>query len=112
MAQLPAPRSRAELLHRARNEALFIRGRAAFVRDARVLPIGVPLAAGLAVLAYAARRPGRWPIRRRARRDAERAALGVAMGVLGATVGAAWAAGRVEWELRRAAWDRERGFED
>ena len=111
MTTLPAPRSRAELLRRARQEARLSMGRTAFVRDARVLPIGLPLGIGFAALVVAARRPGALPRRHRARRDAELATAGLALGVLGVSVAAAWAAARVEWDLRRAAWDRERGWE-
>jgi hypothetical protein len=42
------PSSKSELLARARQAARMSLGRAAFVRDARVLPIGVPVALGVA----------------------------------------------------------------
>jgi hypothetical protein len=56
-------------LARARQAARMSLGRAAFVRDARVLPIGVPLAIGVAALVYSRaveqRRDWRRPWRRR-----------------------------------------------
>jgi hypothetical protein len=42
------PHSKSELLGRARHEARLSLGRAAFVRDARVLPIGVARPPGAA----------------------------------------------------------------
>lgn len=100
MTDLPAPRSKRELLDRARQEARFSLGRAAFVRDARVLPIGVPLALGAAALAYSrTARPRRFH-RRRPSRDA----IGLAAAAFVGAMAVSYVGARVEWEVRRRAW--------
>ncbi|MBV9879655.1 MAG: hypothetical protein JO180_04125 [Gemmatirosa sp.] len=109
---MSAPRSKTELLARARHEARLSLGRAAFVRDARVLPIGVPIALGVAAVVYAraARDAGRWHVRRawRGPRRAPREPLAVAAAVLVGAVALTYVEARIEWEVRRRAW-RDRG---
>ena len=78
-------------------------GRAAFVRDARVLPIGVPLALGAAALAYTERLQSR-----RVRRRPPSQALAVAAATFVGAVALSYVGARVEWELRRHA-PRTRG---
>jgi hypothetical protein len=53
---LEHPRSRAELLRNARRAARVVRGRTAFVRDDRLLRVGLPLGVAAAALGYAGRR--------------------------------------------------------
>ena len=87
------PRSRAELLATARREARIARGRRAFVWQARVLPIGVPLGLALGTLTWQ-----RQPRRRRR-------ALGTALTVAGVAAGGvalAYAAAALEWKAHRA----------
>lgn len=103
---LPAA-SREDLLARARREAQrtrarLTRGRTDFVRDARVLPIGVPVAIALAAATYAGER------RRGPRRDRERRALALAASVLLGTVALSWGAARLEWEMERGRMMRVR----
>ena len=100
---LPAPRTKGELLARARQEARISLGRAAFVRDARVLPIGVPIALGVAAIVYTktARPRRRWnAIARRRETDP----LTVAAAALVGAVAVSYVAARVEWDVRRRAW--------
>jgi hypothetical protein len=113
MPNLPAPQSKSELLARARQEARMSLGRAAFVRDARVLPIGVPLALGAAAVVYSrVARPRRsltsLASLGRRRRAETRAAGAAALALVGA-VAVAYVAARVEWDLRRRAWRAGRG---
>jgi hypothetical protein len=110
MSSHNVPRSKRELLARARHEARVTLGRAAFVRDARVLPLGVPIALGLAALAYSRAvrtrhtwpRDWRHPITSRRRRQSE--ALGVAAAALGGAVALAYLEARLEWTLRERRW--------
>lgn len=109
-----APRSKAELLGRARHEARRSLGRAAFVRDARVLPLGVPIALGLAAYAYSravqSRRvlPRDWrrPIASRRRSRSE--AIAIAAAALGGAVAIAYLEARLEWTLRERRWGDDR----
>ena len=109
MPSLPAPVSRAELIARARHEARVIRGRSAFVRDTRVLPIGVPLAAlAAAAVLVSAQRARRGPARisrsrRRQRADAVRD-VGLAVLAAGGTLALTWLAARGEWGWRERDW--------
>lgn len=101
MSSTHAPASRAELLLRARLEARAIRGRTAFIRQARLLPLGIPLAALAALAAVAGARSEPRPIWRRHSRRARRedalraAALGLLAG--GGALGATWIAASAEW---------------
>ena len=112
MSTRSVPRSKTELLARARQEARQSLGRAAFVRDARVLPLGVPIALGLAAYAYsrAARRRHAWPRDWRrplaSRRRAQSEALGIAAAALGGAVAIAYLEARLEWTLRKRRWER------
>jgi hypothetical protein len=91
------PRSKAALLADARQVAREARGRGAFVRRARVLPIGLPLGAGLAALRYQ---------QRRAHGDSVGdAAVAAALALL-ATMTLTTGAAQLEWELRRLAYRR------
>jgi hypothetical protein len=103
------PASKTELLARARDAARISLGRAAFVRDARVLPIGVPLALGVAAIVYSrALHDGRdWRRLWRPRRRGQGDALALAATALVGAVALSYVGARVEWELRRRAW-RER----
>jgi hypothetical protein len=102
---LPAD-SKSELLARARQAARISLGRATFVRDARVLPIGVPLALGVAAVVYSRaveeRRDWRRPWRRRGMDRGD--ALAMAAAALAGTVALSYVGARVEWEVRRRAW--------
>ena len=110
MSSHNAPRSKRELLARARQEARVSLGRAAFVRDARVLPLGVPIALGLAALVYsrAARSRHTWPrdwrhpVTSRRRRQSE--ALGIAVAALGGAVALAYLEARLEWGMHERRW--------
>jgi hypothetical protein len=106
MPLTPAPRSKSELLARARQEARMSLGRAAFVRDARVLPIGVPIALGVAALVYARAVQERrdWRHAWRPDRGRPRRALGAAALTLAGAVAVAYVGARVEWDVRRRAW--------
>jgi hypothetical protein len=95
------PQSRSELLARARAEARMSRGREHFVRHDRLLPIGVPLATGLAAVAYG---------RQRGAGRGHRRALGAAAVVLAGTLALGWIGARAEWELHHSAYRRRRGF--
>jgi hypothetical protein len=98
--------SKSELLARARQAARISLGRATFVRDARVLPIGVPLALGVAAVvcsrAAEERRDWRRPWRRRGLDRGD--ALAMAAAALAGTVALSYVGARVEWEMRRRAW--------
>ena len=98
--------SKSELLSRARQAARMSLGRATFVRDARVLPIGVPLALGVAAMVYARAMEEHRDWRRawRPRRRATGDALAMAAAALAGTVAAAYVGARVEWSMRRRAW--------
>jgi len=91
----------------ARQAARISLGRATFVRDARVLPIGVPLALGVAAIVYSRaaeeRRDWRRGWRRRQRLDTGDA-LVLAAAALAGTVALTYVSARVEWEMRRRAW--------
>jgi hypothetical protein len=95
------PRSLSELKALARRQARLSRGRAAFVREARVLPIGLPVAIGLAAVVLARmsrpRRDWRHPLRPRRRASPE--ALGVAAAALGGALALAYVEARIEWAL-------------
>lgn len=107
MPNLPAPRSKSELLARARQEARISLGRAAFVRDARVLPIGVPVALGVAAAVYTRtvrRRQREWLPLPRVQRRAQRNAVGFATAALLGAVAVAYVEARIEWEVRRRTW--------
>jgi hypothetical protein len=99
--------SKSELLARARQAARISLGRATFVRDARVLPIGVPLALGVAAVVYSRateeRREWRRGWRRRQRLDTGDA-LALAAAALAGTVALTYVGARMEWEMRRRAW--------
>lgn len=111
MTTLPNPRSKSELLARARQEARLSLGRAAFVRDARVLPIGVPVALGVAALVYTrnVRRRRGWRATRLGAPPPQPAALGAAAAALAGAVAVAYVGARVEWAVRRRAWRSVRG---
>ena len=83
--------SRRELHATARQEARLVRGRQAFVWSGRVLPIGIPLAAGAGTFVWR---------RRRSARDV--LAVAVAVGVL------SYLEARVEWTVRRRSYRRHR----
>lgn len=97
----PAPASRAQLLARARLESRIARGRTAFVRSARLLPLGVPLAAlaaaGVLLGAHAQPRPVWRRYSRRARHEDARRAAALALLAAGGTLAATWVAARAEW---------------
>jgi hypothetical protein len=109
MTGLPAPSSPHELLARARQAARLAHGRAAFVGRARVLPVGVPLAALAAVATVAALRPDRTRGRRR-RRAAYRRTAGAALLAAAGALAGAWAEAEIEWALRERAYRRQRGW--
>ena len=109
------PASKSELLTRARQAARISLGRATFVRDARVLPIGVPIALGVAALVYSRaieeRRDWRdwrraWRPRRRDRGDA----FAMAAAALVGTVALAYVGARVEWEMRRRTYREQQDW--
>jgi len=91
---LRAAASRGVLYADAREEARLVRGRNAFVWRARVLPIGLPLAAAAGLLTWRGRRSGRDTF-------AVLAGFGVA----------SYLEARVEWSLRRRAYQRRRDRE-
>ncbi|HEU4629892.1 MAG TPA: hypothetical protein VFS08_09095 [Gemmatimonadaceae bacterium] len=93
------PRSKAALLADARQTAREARGRAAFVRRARVLPVGLPVGATVAVLRYH---------HRRGQGDSVAEAVMAAGLALLATVTVATGAAHLEWELHRLAYRRRR----
>lgn len=101
MTSHPIPASRAELLARARLAARAVRGRTAFVRDARLLPLGLPLATLAALAAVAGARTTPRPIwrrhSRRARREDAMRAGALALLAAGGTLAATWIAARAEW---------------
>ena len=104
--------SKSELLARARQAARISLGRATFVRDARVLPIGVPLALGVAALVYAQAVEERRDWRRMGRRRprvARSDALAMATAALAGTLALSYVGARVEWEARRRAWRELQG---
>jgi len=90
LSDLHRPRSKAALLAAARRAARISRGRAAFVRDERVLPLGVPLGCAVAVLRYRRRRDAG-----EERGTAAGAAAAALVGAVALTAGAAL----VEWTL-------------
>ena len=90
LSDLHRPRSKAALLAAARRAARISRGRAAFVRDERVVPLGVPLGCALAVLRYR---------RRRDDGDKRGAAAGAAAAALVGALAFATGAALVEWTL-------------
>jgi hypothetical protein len=99
------PSTKSELLVRARQTARMSLGRAAFVRDARVLPIGIPIALGVAAMVYARaveerRVWRRWRPRRRDRGEA----LAMAAVALAGAVALSYVGARVEWQLHRRRW--------
>ncbi|MDF1504906.1 hypothetical protein [Roseisolibacter sp. H3M3-2] len=108
MPSTNAPASRAQLVARARLTARIARGRAAFVRDARLLPIGLPLAAltavGVLLAAQARPRPVWRKYSRRARREAAAHAAGLALLAAGGTLGATWLAAQAEWGRHERAY--------
>lgn len=83
--------SRRALYANAREEARLVRGRKTFVWRGRVLPIGVPLAVGAGALVWR---------RQRSPRDA--VAIAIAVGAL------TYVEARVEWMVRRNAYQRRR----
>ena len=83
--------SRRELHATARQEARLVRGREAFVWSGRVLPIGIPLAAGAGVFVWRRRRSGRDVL-----------AVAVAVAAL------SYLEARVEWTVRRTSYRRRR----
>ena len=91
--------SKSELISHARQEARLSRGRGAFVRRARLLPVGLPVSIGVAALLYGRER-------RRGRSDevSLRVAAGALLGALALTAGIA----ALEWELRRANYRASR----
>jgi hypothetical protein len=101
MSNPPAPASRAQLLARARLEARIARGRTAFVRRSRLLPLGLPLAAlaaaGALLNEHARPRPVWRRYSRRARREDTVRAAALALLAAGGTLGATWIAARAEW---------------
>jgi hypothetical protein len=107
------PASREQLLARARLAARVTRGRAAFVRDARLLPLGVPLAAlaavGVLLAAHERERPVWRRYSRRARRADQTRAAGLALLAAGGMLGATWLAARAEWERQERAYRGEGG---
>ncbi len=109
-AAVTTPRSRADLLARARQQARLTRGRTAFVREARLAPIGAPLAllaAAAVVATEAGRGRRRWPVGRPSQRDATLRATGLGLLAAGGALAVTWAAARAEWALRQRAWERE-----
>lgn len=97
----PAPTSRAQLLARARLEARIARGRPAFVRRARLLPLGAPLAvlaaAGVALTVGTQPKPVWRRYSRRARREDLQRTTALALLAAGGALGATWLAARAEW---------------
>jgi hypothetical protein len=83
--------SRRALYATAREEARLVRGRNAFVWRGRVLPMGVPLAAGAGAFVWH---------RRRSTRDM--LAVALAVGAL------SYLEARVEWTVRRNVYRRRR----
>jgi hypothetical protein len=83
--------SRHDLYADAREQARLVRGRNAFVWRSRVVPIGLPLAAAAAGLIWR---------RNRSSRDTLAALAGVGI--------ASYLEARVEWSLRRRAYQRRR----
>lgn len=79
-------------------------GRAAFVRDARVLPIGVPVALGVAALVYSRTARPRHAWRPFPRRRATPQPIAFAAAALVGAVAVAYVGARVEWELRHRAY--------
>jgi hypothetical protein len=86
--------SRRELHTTARAEARHTRGRNAFIWRGRMIPLGVPLAAGAGLFAWR-------------RRGSSREALGVALAV--AALG--YLEARAEWSVRRRAYRRRHDIE-
>jgi hypothetical protein len=108
MPSTNAPASRAQLLAHARLVARMTRGRTVFVRDARLLPLGLPLAAlaavGVLAAAHGRSQPAWRRYSRRARRaDAVRSA-GLALLAAGGTLGATWLAAQAEWGRHERAY--------
>ena len=96
-AALQPAHSRDALRRTARHEARMSRGREHFVWQARVLPIGIPVAVGV----------GAALLRRERRRP--RRALSAAVGAALLTVAASWIGATLEWELFERAYRREHG---
>lgn len=88
---LRAAPTRRALYANAREEARLVRGRNAFVWKGRVVPIGVPLAAGAGALVWR---------RRRSSRDA--------IAIAAAVAALSYLEARVEWMVRRNAYRRRR----
>ena len=86
--------SRRELYADAREQARLVRGRNAFVWQGRVLPIGLPLAAAAGFLTWR---------RRGSARDTIAAIAGFGL--------ASYIEARVEWGVRRRAYQRRRDAE-
>ena len=87
---LEHPRSKAELLGHARHAARVARGRTAFVRDDRLLRLGLPLGVAAAALGWAGRRrTGGSPA----------AAAGAAAAAFAGTVALTAAVALAEWGL-------------
>jgi hypothetical protein len=89
----PAP-SRRVLYADAREQARLVRGRDAFVWRGRVLPIGIPLAAAAGLVTWR---------QRRSTRDTLAAIVGLGV--------ASYLEARVEWSMRRRAYQRRRDEE-
>ena len=83
--------SRRQLYATAREEARLVRGRKAFVWQGRVLPIGIPLAAGAGSFVW-----------RRRRSAGDALAIAVAIGAL------TYLEARAEWTVRRRRYRRRR----
>ena len=96
-AALQPSTSRDALRRTARREARMSRGRERFVWQARVLPIGVPVAIGVGAAVF--RRERRRP------RRAFSAAIGAAL----VAVAASWIGATLEWELFERAYRHEHG---
>lgn len=91
---LRAAASRRELHADAREQARLVRGRDAFVWGGRVLPIGLPLAAAAGAFMWR---------QRRSARDTLAAIAGVGL--------TSYIEARVEWGVRRRAYQRRRDEE-
>lgn len=89
--------TRDALRRTARREARMSRGRAHFVWEERVLPMGVPVAVAVGVAMY-----------RRERRRPRRA-LSAAVGAALLTVAASYVGAALEWELFERAYRHEHG---
>ena len=108
MPSTNAPASRAQLLAHARLTARMSRGRASFVRDARLLPVGLPLAAlaaaGVLAAAHARPQPVWRRHSRRARREDAARSAGLALLAAGGMLGATWLAAQAEWGRHERAY--------